>query len=83
MIAKNFRRPQFEPIMVDARASFFISRIKPARPAFFWHHHPEIEITLVIKGQGLRFVGDSIETFHDGDLCLIRQVLQNLSNAEN
>jgi len=71
MIAKNFRRPQFEPIMVDARASFFISRIKPARSAFYWHHHPEIEITLVIKGQGLRFVGDSIETFHDGDLCLL------------
>ena len=70
MIVKNLRRLQFEPIVVDARASFYMVRYNQARFPFFWHYHPEIEINLIMKGQGLRFVGDSIETFHDGDLCL-------------
>jgi AraC-like DNA-binding protein len=68
--AENLRHLQFEPIIVDPRASFFIGRYDRTHFAFYWHYHPEIEIGLVMKGQGLRFVGDSIETFHDGDLCL-------------
>jgi AraC-like DNA-binding protein len=36
-----------------------------------WHFHPEIELTHVERGSGLRYVGDSIEQFTDDDLCLI------------
>jgi AraC-like DNA-binding protein len=70
VIAKNLRRLQLEPIVVDARASFYMVRYNQTHFPFFWHYHPEIEINLITRGQGLRFVGDSIETFHDGDLCL-------------
>lgn len=36
-----------------------------------WHFHSEFEILYVIEGYGTRFVADSIEEFHSGDLALI------------
>lgn len=36
-----------------------------------WHHHPEMELTLVTHGRGTRFVGDAITTFNAPDLVLI------------
>lgn len=36
-----------------------------------WHFHPEIEIMLVTKGKGTRFIGDSIEYFEAFDLVMV------------
>ena len=43
------------------------------RPAFDGglHRHGHFELTWIERGQGLRWVGDSVEPFFDGDLVLV------------
>jgi len=54
--------PSLPFTLIDVRASYF---------QYPWHHHPELELTMILRGKGLRYVGDSIKEFEDGDLCLI------------
>lgn len=54
--------PSLPFTLIDVRASAF---------QYPWHHHPELELTMVLRGRGLRYVGDSIKDFEEGDLCLI------------
>jgi AraC-like DNA-binding protein len=35
------------------------------------HRHAHVELTWIERGQGLRWVGDSVEPFYDGDLVLV------------
>lgn len=36
-----------------------------------WHFHSECELMLVERSRGLRFIGDCIEPFQEGDLVLV------------
>lgn len=36
-----------------------------------WHYHPEVELIVMLKSTGTRFIGDSIEKFVPGDVVLV------------
>jgi len=36
-----------------------------------WHHHPEYELVLIIKGKGKRLVGDHVARFEKNDLIFL------------
>lgn len=56
----------------SAKNSSFTVAIK-RYPNFLkvWHHHPELELVVIRKSTGTRFIGDSIEKFQEGDVVLI------------
>lgn len=36
-----------------------------------WHYHPEVEITHIIKGEGILFIGDNISNYTQNELVMI------------
>jgi len=40
-----------------------------------WHFHPEFELTYILKGKGMRYVGNSIQKFEEGDFVLLGENL--------
>lgn len=67
----KYRSLHYEDVPVDVTASFTLREFNWPSFPFNWHYHAEVELTLIIRGQGLRFVGDSVEEFAEGDLCLL------------
>ena len=64
-----------KPILrkIDPGTDYSFSIREDIHPYLYnhWHYHPEIELTLIRKGDGIRLVGDSMQPFEDGDLILL------------
>ena len=61
----------FEKVAITEQSSLLVRRFKLPYFDAPWHFHPEYELTYIAAGYGRRFVGDSIESFQEGDLVLI------------
>src|SRR5690606_37394625 len=64
-------KPILRKIDVNQNHSFLVCR--ETHPYFDerWYYHPEVELTAIHKGNGMRFIGDSIDRFSDGELILL------------
>lgn len=51
----------------------YINFYKEDLPHFIvpWHYHPQVEIMYILEGTGTRFVGDHIDRYQVGDVCMV------------
>jgi AraC-like DNA-binding protein len=63
-------RAHFEKL-THGRTSFLTFERRDWEFPFYWHYHPEFELTLILDSSGQRLVGDSIADYGPGDLVLL------------
>lgn len=63
-------KPNFEKVVAGQSSFMAFERNDPEFP-FYWHYHPEFELTLILDSHGQRLVGDGIADYGPGDLALI------------
>ena len=68
-------KPHFLKVPVQLQSSFSVRH--DVQPNFrgIWHYHPELELHYVIKGEGVRFIGDNINNFSSGEILLLGENL--------
>ncbi|NMH87924.1 AraC family transcriptional regulator [Flavivirga algicola] len=64
-------KAQFEKIAAPLENSFKSFIYEDKRFDAPWHFHPEFELTYIVKGKGIRYVGNNIQKFEEGDFVLI------------
>ena len=68
-------KPLFHKVPVKPVSSFRIRHDRKSNFVGIWHYHPELELHYVIKGEGVRFIGNNIGNFSPGDLVLLGENL--------
>ncbi|MNJ93813.1 Melibiose operon regulatory protein [compost metagenome] len=68
-------KPHFHKIPSTLQSSFSIRH--DIKPDFgnTWHYHPELELHYVVKGEGVRFIGDNISNFTPDEMILLGENL--------
>lgn len=75
-------QPWFETVSIPPDRSWLLfDRQLPGFP-FNWHYHPEFELTLTVNSRGMRFVGDDVGRYGDGDLVLLGPNLPHAWQSE-
>lgn len=67
-------KAEFQYVITAANDSFLMKIVESQkRPVLkgAWHYHPDIEITLTLKGRGKRFVGNDISSYREGDMVML------------
>jgi len=64
-------RAQYFQIVKTGDVSFLIQEDRLASFYGLLHYHPEIQITLILAGSGLRIVGDQVLPFRPGSIMII------------
>src|SRR6478672_647903 len=66
-------KPHFHKVPQQLESSFSIRR--DSSFGSLWHYHPELELHYLIRGEGVRFIGDNISNFSDGEIVLLGENL--------
>ncbi|MFY7909454.1 MAG: AraC family transcriptional regulator [Emticicia sp.] len=76
----------FEQLNTEQSSSFIFRKFDVPKFDAPFHFHPEYELTLILKGEGQRYVGQQVHEFFAGDLvflganlphCWINQAIEN------
>lgn len=77
-------KPQFHRVPTPSLSSFSIRHDIATNFGTDWHYHPELELHYVIRGEGVRLIGDNISNFLAGELVFLGANLPHMwqSNKE-
>ena len=59
-------------------SSFSVQRHSLNHFLNIWHYHPELELVLIEKSSGTRFVADNIQRFQEGEVVLLGKNLPHM-----
>ena len=68
-------KPHFHKVPVQLENSFSLRHDIKSDFGSIWHYHPELELHYVLKGEGVRFIGDNIRNFSAGEMILLGENL--------
>lgn len=71
MTQAEVQRPDLEIIINNPGQSFRLHQHDYPSPLAKLNYHPEYELHLITRSQGVMYIGDCIEEFYPGNLCLI------------
>ena len=72
----------YRNITCSPGSSFKASLFKDKEFHAVWHFHPQLELTNMISSTGIRYVGDSMNNFEEGDLVLVGSNLPHCWKTE-
>lgn len=70
-----FMKPHFHKVALPLQRSYSIRHDQQPNFGRVWHFHPELELHYTIRGDGVRFIGDNVSNFSEGDLILVGENL--------
>ena len=66
-------KPHFHKVPLQLESSFSIRH--DTSFGSLWHYHPELELHYLIRGEGVRFIGDNISNFSPGEIIFMGENL--------
>lgn len=75
-------KPTFELVQAAGQDSFLTRSFNKVAFKAPYHYHPEYELTLILKGNGTRYVGNNMERFEAGDLVFLGENLPHCWKTE-
>ncbi len=64
-------KPTFEVLHSKGDQSLLIRKFEEVAFTAPYHFHPEYELTMILKGEGKRYVGSHMAPYTAGDLVLL------------
>ncbi|MCE6990499.1 AraC family transcriptional regulator [Dyadobacter sp. CY323] len=71
-------KPQFYLVPRDVLSSHLSRHHTLPNFGTAWHYHPELELHYIVRGEGVRFVGDNVSNFDSGELLLLGENLPHM-----
>lgn len=68
-------KPHFHKVPTQVHASFSVRHDIYPNFGTIWHYHPELELHYILKGEGVRLIGDNISNFSAGEIILLGENL--------
>lgn len=68
-------KPLLRKVSTPLEGPYILFHETRSRFKNIWHFHPELELHYIIRGEGVRFIGDNVSNFSHGELVLVGENL--------